>query len=57
MIAKVIPGEGEMYKFEKKGKLISYVRDKLSDDMQDEARLVFKYATRLFKELENVYNI
>ena len=57
MIAKVIPGEGEMYKFEEKGKLISYVRDKLSDDMQDEARLVFKYATRLFKELENVYNI
>ena len=57
MIAKVIPGDGEMYQFEEKGKLIKYVREKLSDDMQDEARLVFKYATRLFKELEDVYNI
>ena len=57
MIRKLVPGSATMYEFEDKGKLISYVRDKLTIEMKDEARQVFKYAITLFKELENVYGL
>jgi heme oxygenase len=58
MISKRIPfGDHTMYRFEDKKGLIEYVRSKLDDTMEDEAKLVFKYATRLFRELENVYNL
>jgi heme oxygenase len=58
MISKRIPfGDHTMYQFEDKKGLIEYVRSKLNDDMSTEARLVFKHATNLFKELEHVYNL
>lgn len=58
MISKRIPfGDHTMYKFEDKKGLIEYVRSKLDDSMEDEAKLVFKYATKLFRELEDVYNL
>ena len=58
MISKRIPfGNHTMYQFEDKKGLIEYVRAKLTDDMGDEAILVFDYAIELFKELENVYNL
>lgn len=58
MISKRIPfGDHTMYEFEDKKGLIEYVRSKLNDDMSTEARLVFKHATNLFKELEHVFNL
>ena len=57
MIRKLVPGSATMYEFEDKGKLITYVRDKLTKDMESEAKQVFKYAITLFKELEDVYGL
>ena len=57
MIRKLVPGEATMYEFEDKGKLISYVRERLNTDMENEAKQVFKYAITLFKELEDVYGL
>ena len=58
MISKRIPfGDHTMYEFEDKKGLIEYVRSKLNDDMSAEARIVFKHATDLFKELEHVCNL
>lgn len=58
MISKRIPfGLHSMYEFTDKKQLIEYVRNKLNEDMAEEAKLVFKYATVLFKELEIEYNL
>lgn len=58
MISKRIPfGDHAMYQFEDKKGLIESVRSKLSEDMADEAQIVFRYAIRLFRELEDVYNL
>ena len=58
MISKRIPfGLHSMYEFTDKKELIEYVRNKLNEDMAEEARLVFKYATVLFRELEIEYNL
>ena len=52
MIKKRAPGQGSMYEFdcdiqETKEK----IRAKTNDDMAEEAKLCFQYATELFKEL------
>ena len=57
MIRKLVPGEATMYEFKDKGKLITYVRERLNTDMENEAKQVFKYAITLFKELEDVYGL
>lgn len=58
MISKRIPfGLHSMYQFENKKELIEYVRNKLNDDMADEAKQVFRFAIILFKELEVEYNL
>lgn len=58
MISKRIPfGFHSMYQFENKKELIEYVRNKLNDNMADEAKIVFGYAITLFKELEVEYNL
>ena len=57
MIRKLVPGEATMYEFKDKGKLITYVRERLNKDMENEAKQVFKYAITLFKELEDVYGL
>lgn len=58
MISKRIPfGEHTMYQFEDKKGLIEYVRSKLNEDMADEAKRVFKFATALFNELRQYYDL
>mgnify|MGYP001457271689 CR=1 FL=1 len=52
MIARKIPGEGRMYKFEGDVKEIKEaIKSKTDDTMADEAKYVFESATNLFKEL------
>ena len=52
MIKKRAPGQGSMYEFDcdiKETK--EKIRAKTNDDMAEEAKLCFQYATELFKEL------
>ena len=52
MIAKRVPGEGRMYKFDKgHDELKELVRAKLDDSMADEAKLCFDFATKMFVQL------
>jgi heme oxygenase len=52
MIAKRVPGEGRMYKFDKShDELKEMVRARLDDSMADEAKLCFDFATKMFVEL------
>ena len=52
MIAKRVPGQGRMYKFDKgHDELKEIVRSKLNDDMADEAKLCFDFATKMFVQL------
>lgn len=51
IIAKKVPGNGCYYSFEKPHELAKSIYRHLNDDMADEARLVFDYATRLFVEM------
>lgn len=51
MIAKRIPGKGLMYQFQDPDALKEAIRSKLSDDLADEAKICFGFATRMFKEL------
>ena len=52
MIAKRVPGEGRMYQFDgDHDTLKNKIREKISDEMADEAKWVFTSATNLFKEL------
>lgn len=57
IIKKVVPGAGRMYEFQDRDELIKKVRAKLSDDLADEANLVFDFNLRLFDELSDVHNI
>lgn len=55
MIAKKVPGAGRMYQFDRDHmELKEAVRAKLNDDMAEEAKVCFDFATKLFQELENV---
>jgi len=51
IIKKRVPGSGSMYEFVNVEQLKSTVRERLTDDMADEAKICFNYATELFKEL------
>jgi len=51
MIAKKVPGKGTMYKFENADALKTAIRERLTDDLGDEANICFDYAIRMFKEL------
>jgi len=54
MIKKRVPGKGTMYDFDCDIKTTKeLIRSETSDEMADEARLCFQYATELFKELHN----
>lgn len=57
MIKKVVPGSGRMYEFEDRAGLIAKVREKLSDDLADEANRVFDFALRLFDEVSDAYDL
>lgn len=51
MIAKRVPGEGRMYKFNDPDLLKQKIRAKIDDSMADEAKLCFEFATNLFKQM------
>jgi heme oxygenase len=52
MIKKKIPGNGIMYEFDGDTKvLIEEFRKLLNDDMADEAKICFDFASKLFDEL------
>lgn len=57
MLKKVAPGTCRMYEFEDRVDLITQVREKLSDDLADEANRVLGYAIRLFDEIAKTYSL
>ena len=54
MIAKRVPGLGKYYQFKDPESLKAAIREKLSDDMADEAKLCFKFAEELFQEMQEL---
>ena len=56
IIKKRVPGSGTMYEFENRRELISGIRELLYDGMVDEAIICFQYATKLFEELDTLFN-
>lgn len=56
MIAKRVPGSGNYYKFDADiDDLKNRVRLLLDDSMAEEAKVCFEFATKLFKELGEIY--
>jgi len=51
MIRKKIPGKGTMFDFEDANGLKTAIREKLNDNMADEAKICFDFATKLFQEM------
>ena len=54
MISKRVPGSGTMYQFEDPDGLKAAIRERISDDMVDEAIICFGFATDMFKEMLDV---
>lgn len=57
IIKRVAPGSCKMYEFEDRVDLIAKIRERLSDDLGDEANIVFEYVLRLFDEVSDAYDI
>lgn len=57
MLKKVVPTRGRMYEFEDRAGLIAKVRERLTDDLGDEANKAFDFVLELFDELANAYDI
>lgn len=57
MIKKVAPGSGRMYEFDDRAGLIAKIRPKLTDNLADEANLVFDFALRLFEEVSAAHDL
>lgn len=58
MLAKRIPGGGLYYQFDcDVNEYKEKIRNKCTDDMADEAKTVFDFATALFKDLEDEFNL
>ncbi len=51
MIKKKVPGSGKYYEFDEPEELANSIYSNINDDMADEAKKVFEYATRLFIEM------
>jgi heme oxygenase len=51
MIAKRVPGSGTMYQFEDPEGLKTAIRQRISDDMAEEAIICFGFAAELFEEM------
>jgi len=57
MIKKKIPGEGRLYQFDAPvDELKTAIREQLNDDMAEEAKICFDFATETFKEMMEVDN-
>jgi len=55
MIAKKVPGSGKLYQFDQPiDKLKEKIRARCSDDMADEAKLCFDFATKMFQQMAEV---
>lgn len=55
MIARKVPGEGRLYKFDEDVNVLKEsIREKLNDSMSDEAKICFDFATRMFKEMMDI---
>lgn len=58
MISKRVPGEGRYYQFKKPvDELKDMIRKRLNDDMADEAKICFDFATRTFKEMHELKEV
>lgn len=57
IIKKVVPGKGTMYQFENRQELIAKVREKLSDDLADEANKALEFSLKLFDELADAHDL
>jgi len=51
MIAKRVPGSGKYYQFENPEILKMSIREKINDEMADEAIVCFDFAKRFFQEM------
>jgi heme oxygenase len=51
MIAKRVPGSGKYYQFENPDVLKAAIRERISDDMADEAKVCFDFAKRFFQDM------
>ncbi len=57
MIARKVPGSTKFYQFDEDPKVIKEkIRTRIDDDMADEAKICFGFATRLFKEMMSSNN-
>ena len=54
MISKKIPGQGYYYHFDNPKELAHDIYKKLNDNMAEEAKKVFKFATQLFIEMYDI---
>lgn len=57
LIKRVAPGSCRMYEFEDRTNLIAKIRERLSDELGDEANVAFEYVLRLFDEVSDAYDI
>ena len=54
MLKKKVPGSGKLYHFEEEvDTLKEKIRAKCKDDMAEEAKVCFNFATELFKEMQD----
>jgi heme oxygenase len=51
MISKRVPGSGKMYQFEDPEALKTAIREKINDDMAEEAIVCFGFAEDMFKDM------
>lgn len=51
IIAKKVPGAGKFYQFTNRKELIDKLREKLSDDLAEEANVAFDFTINIMKEL------
>jgi heme oxygenase len=57
IIKKAVPGSGKMYEFEDRNGLIAKVRERLSDELGEEANRAIEFNLQLFEEIANEHNI
>ena len=57
MISKRVPGNGRFYKFKQDhDELKAHIRSLLNDDMADEAKVCFDFATKMFQQMMELPN-